>query len=85
MTDIYAAGEAPIPGADAKALCRAIRSRGGVEPVLVDRMEELPTALAAIVHDGDVVLCMGAGNVGAVAHELPRTLPEALAARGGRR
>jgi UDP-N-acetylmuramate--alanine ligase len=85
VAEVYAAGEAPIPGADAKALCRAIRSRGGVEPVLVDRMEELPTALAAIVHDGDVVLCMGAGNVGAVAHELPRTLPEALAARGGRR
>jgi UDP-N-acetylmuramate--alanine ligase len=85
VAEVYAAGEAPIPGADAKALCRAIRSRGGVEPVLVDRMEELPAALAAIVHDGDVVLCMGAGNVGAVAHELPRTLPEALAARGGRR
>jgi len=85
VAEVYAAGEAPIPGADAKSLCRAIRSRGGVEPVLVDRMEELPTALAAIVRDGDVVLSMGAGNVGAVAHELPRTLPEALAARGGRR
>ncbi len=85
VAEVYAAGEAPIPGADAKSLCRAIRSRGGVEPVLVDRMEELPTALAAIVHDGDVVLCMGAGNVGAVAQDLPRTLPEALAARGGRR
>ena len=83
VAEVYAAGEAPIPGADGKALCRAIRSRGRVEPVLLKGIEELPAALAGIVHDGDVVLTMGAGSIGAAAHDLPRTLP-AIAAPGER-
>jgi UDP-N-acetylmuramate--alanine ligase len=84
VAEVYPAGEAPIAGADGKALCRAIRSRGRVEPVLLKGIDELPEALASIVRDGDVVLTMGAGSIGAASHELPRSLPEAVAARGAR-
>ena len=62
VAEVYPAGEAPIAGADAKALCRAIRTRGRVEPVLLTSLDELPAALADIVRDGDVVLTMGAGQ-----------------------
>jgi UDP-N-acetylmuramate--alanine ligase len=84
VAEVYPAGEAPIPGADGKALCRAIRTRGRVEPVLLKSLDELPAALAGIVRDGDVVLTMGAGHIGAVSNDLPRTLPAAVAARGRR-
>jgi UDP-N-acetylmuramate--alanine ligase len=81
VADVYPAGEAPIAGADGKSLCRAIRTRGRVEPVLLKSLDEMPVALADIVRDGDVVLTMGAGQIGAVAHELPRSLPAAILAR----
>src|SRR5262249_1363120 len=54
VTEVYAAGEAPIAGADGKAICRAIRSHARVEPIFVDKVEELPEALIRIVRDGDV-------------------------------
>jgi UDP-N-acetylmuramate--alanine ligase len=84
VAEVYPAGEAPIPGADGKALCRAIRTRGKVEPVLLKSLDEMPDALAGIVRDGDVVLTMGAGQIGGASHELPRSLPAAVAARGPR-
>ncbi len=84
VAEVYPAGEPPIAGADAKALCRAIRTRGRVEPVLLTSLEEMPSALADMLCDGDVVLTMGAGQIGAVAQELPRSLPAAIAARGTR-
>jgi UDP-N-acetylmuramate--alanine ligase len=74
VTEVYAAGEAPIAGADGRAICRAVRSRGQVEPVFVERVEGLATALADVLRDGDVVVTMGAGNINAVAHELPTEL-----------
>ena len=70
VTEVYSAGEAPIGGADGRAICRAVRSRGLVEPVFVEHVEELAEALRAVLKDGDLVLTMGAGNIGAVAHEL---------------
>jgi len=70
VTEVYAAGEAPIAGADGRAICRAVRTRGHVEPVFVERVDELAESLRAVLHDGDVVLTMGAGNLGAVALEL---------------
>ncbi|MCP5338771.1 MAG: UDP-N-acetylmuramate--L-alanine ligase [Sinobacteraceae bacterium] len=79
VTEIYAAGEAPIAGADGRAICRAVRSRGHVEPVFVSKVEELAAALRDLLRPGDVVLAMGAGNISTVAHELPAQ----LAALGG--
>jgi UDP-N-acetylmuramate--alanine ligase len=76
VTEVYAAGEAPIAGADGRAICRAVRSRGQLEPLFVERPEELPAALKDLIEDGDVILAMGAGSITAVAH----TLPAALAA-----
>jgi UDP-N-acetylmuramate--alanine ligase len=80
VTEVYAAGEAPISGADGKAICRAVRSHGRVEPVFVDKVEQLPQALQRIVRDGDLVVTMGAGSIGAVAQDLPRTLVQEVSA-----
>ncbi|HWK73060.1 MAG TPA: UDP-N-acetylmuramate--L-alanine ligase [Povalibacter sp.] len=74
VTEVYAAGEAPISGADGKAICRAVRSHGRVEPVFVEKIEQLPQALVQIIRDGDLVVTMGAGSIGAAAAELPKTL-----------
>ena len=70
VTEVYAAGEAPIAGADGRAICRAVRTRGLKEPVFVERVDELAESLRAVLHDGDLVLTMGAGNIGAVAQDL---------------
>jgi UDP-N-acetylmuramate--alanine ligase len=74
LTEVYAAGEAPIAGADSRALARAIRNRGRVDPVFVNKAQELPDALAAVLKDGDLLLTLGAGDIGAVAAELPARL-----------
>ncbi|WP_240097485.1 UDP-N-acetylmuramate--L-alanine ligase [Thermomonas flagellata] len=73
LTEVYPAGEAPIAGADAKALARAIRTRGRVEPVLVGGAAELAAALPDVLRDGDLLLMMGAGDIGAAAQQLART------------
>ena len=78
LTDVYAAGEEPIPGADGRALARAVRSRGGVEPVFVEDLEELPGVLGGVLEPDDVVLTLGAGSIGSLA----QTLPSALAVKG---
>ena len=70
LTDVYPAGEAPIPNADGKALARAVRVLGKVEPVFVEKVADLPTAVMAAARDGDVVLTMGAGSIGGVAGQL---------------
>jgi UDP-N-acetylmuramate--alanine ligase len=70
ITEVYAAGEAPIAGADGRAICRAVRTRGLKEPVFVERVDDLAESLRGVLHDGDVVLTMGAGNIGAVAQDL---------------
>ena len=66
LTEVYAAGEAPIVAADGRALARAIRVAGKTEPVFVETVDEVPDALAAVVRDGDVVITMGAGSIGSV-------------------
>ncbi|CAG9235717.1 UDP-N-acetylmuramate--L-alanine ligase [Paraburkholderia caribensis] len=66
LTEVYAAGEAPIVAADGRSLTRSIRVAGKVEPVFVETVDEVPDALAAIVRDGDVVITMGAGSIGGV-------------------
>jgi UDP-N-acetylmuramate--alanine ligase len=70
VTEVYAAGEAPIAGADGRAICRAVRTRGVMEPVFVENVEDLADSLRGVVHDGDVILIMGAGNIGSVAQDL---------------
>lgn len=74
LLDIYAAGETPIEGADGRALTRAIRSRSLVEPVFVEDEEDLLQVLPAIVRADDVVLTLGAGNIGQIALQLPEQL-----------
>lgn len=74
VTEVYAAGESPIRGADGKAICRAVRSHGRVEPILVKSVEALPAALIPILRDGDVLVTMGAGSIGGLAAELPQLL-----------
>ncbi len=70
LLEVYPAGEAPIAGADGRSLARAIRVRGQVEPVFVEQIEELPATLNGLLQDGDVLLTLGAGNIGAVAAKL---------------
>jgi len=74
LLDVYAAGEAPIAGADGRAIARAVRSRGAVEPVFVESLDELPPVLKDVLEDGDLVLTMGAGDIGAFAASLPDLL-----------
>jgi UDP-N-acetylmuramate--alanine ligase len=78
VTEVYAAGETPISGADGRAICRAVRSRGSVEPIFVKRVEELDVSLRHVLRDNDVVLTMGAGNIGAVAHGLKARFTEGV-------
>ncbi|MDH5822387.1 UDP-N-acetylmuramate--L-alanine ligase [Luteimonas sp. RD2P54] len=70
LTEVYAAGEAPIAGADAKALARAIRARGRIDPVVVGPAQELPRVLPDLLEDGDLLLMMGAGDIGQVVQQL---------------
>ena len=70
LLDVYPAGEAPIEGADSKALCRSIRQRGQIEPIYVADKNELPVLLAEAMRDKDIVLTQGAGNIGQIAKGL---------------
>jgi UDP-N-acetylmuramate--alanine ligase len=74
VTEVYAAGEPPIAGADGRAICRAVRTRAQVEPVFVENVETLGPALQGIIRGGDVVVTMGAGNINLVSHGLPALL-----------
>ncbi len=66
LTEVYAAGEAPIVAADGRALARAVRVAGKVEPVFVESVAEVPAAVLAAAQAGDVVITMGAGSIGTV-------------------
>lgn len=70
LTDIYPAGEEAIDGVDSAALCQSIRARGRVNPVLISNVLDLPRELPSMLEDGDLVLLMGAGNIGQVAQEI---------------
>jgi UDP-N-acetylmuramate--alanine ligase len=74
LTEVYAAGEAPIVAADGRALSRALRVAGRVDPVFVENIDEAPRAILDAARDGDVVITMGAGSIGGV--------PSRLATRG---
>ena len=67
LTEVYSAGEAPIVAADGRALARAVRLQGKVEPIFVEAVAAMPEAIRNAARDGDVVLVMGAGSIGGVA------------------
>ncbi len=70
LADVYPAGEAPIVAADSRALARALRVAGKVEPVFVEDISDLPAMLRGMVRDGDIVLTMGAGSIGGTPQQL---------------
>ena len=70
LNEVYAAGEEPVVAADGRALARAVRVAGRVEPIFVEKIEDLPQMIADNAQPGDVVLCMGAGSIGAVPAQL---------------
>jgi UDP-N-acetylmuramate--alanine ligase len=78
LAEVYPAGEAPIVAADGKALARALRVQGRVEPVFVENIAELPAAILALARDGDVVLTMGAGSIGNVPARLLAARPRSV-------
>jgi len=74
LAEVFAAGEVPVAGADGRALSRAIRARGQVDPVFLESIEDLPEMLKGLVADGDIVVTMGAGNIGLVAADMAEAL-----------
>lgn len=70
LLEVYSAGETPIPSADGRSLCGSIRQRGKVDPIFVETLADLPELLNSVVQDGDLVLTLGAGNVGAIAPDI---------------
>lgn len=74
LNEVYAAGETPIVAADGRALARAVRVAGRVEPIFIEKIGDLPQAIADNAQSGDVVLCMGAGSIGAVPAQLVEML-----------
>ncbi len=72
LTEVYAAGEAPIVAADTRSLIRAIRVAGKVEPLFVESTDGLPQAILGLAQNHDVVIVMGAGSIGQVASHTKR-------------
>ena len=72
LTEVYPAGEAALVAADSKSLARALRVLGKVEPIFIETVDELPSAIHSVVQDNDVILVMGAGSVGRVAPDLAK-------------
>ena len=66
LAEVYAAGEPPLVAADGRALTRAVRVAGRIEPVFVEDITAMPQQVLELARDGDVVLSMGAGSIGAV-------------------
>lgn len=73
LLDVYSAGEAVIPGADGKSLAQKIREHGKINPVFIERHDQLAAALADVLEPNDVLLMQGAGNIGALASQLAAT------------
>ncbi len=85
LGEVYAAGEAPIVAADGRALARALRIAGKVEPIFVDDIEAMPQAVVDSAQAGDVLICMGAGSIGAVPAKVVNLLSiSELSAQEGR-
>jgi len=83
LTEVYSAGEEKINGADGRALARAIRNRGQVDPIFVEDIDKVPEQLESVLQDGDVLLTLGAGSVGGLANALPLHFNRDLKSVGG--
>ncbi len=70
VLDVYSAGEEPIAGADSRSLCRAIRLRGNVEPIFVEDKATVTDVLSSLLEENDVLLTLGAGDIGAISKQL---------------
>ena len=73
LCEVYAANEEPIVGADSAALCRALRARGKLDPILVKDISEIQSTLEHVINDNDVLLTLGAGSVGTIAPALHKS------------
>lgn len=82
LTEVYPAGEERITGADGRALARAIRNRGAVDPIFIESIAEVPAALERVLRDGDVVVTLGAGSVGRLASTLAKHFPVPVVQHG---
>ena len=80
LMDVYPAGEKPIAGAEGRALCRSIRQRGALDPVFIERDENVAEVLGKVLKPGDLLLTQGAGDVGSLAITLTQQLPSIVAA-----
>ena len=85
LAEVYAAGEAPVVAADGRALARALRVAGKLEPVFVDDIHAMAAAAVANAQSGDVLLCMGAGSISAVPAKVVELLQAQTSANGGTR
>lgn len=79
LMDVYPAGEKPVAGAEGRALCGSIRQRGAVDPVFVERDEDIAQVLSKVLKPGDLLLTQGAGDVGNVAIMLTQKLADIMA------
>ncbi|VFS48884.1 UDP-N-acetylmuramate--L-alanine ligase [Moellerella wisconsensis] len=70
MLEVYPAGEKPIAGADSRALCRTIRNRGQIDPILVSEPDQVADILSKVIQNNDLILVQGAGNIGKIARNL---------------
>jgi len=79
LMDVYPAGEKPIAGAEGRALCRSIRQRGAIDPVFVERDEDIAQVLSKVLKPGDLLLTQGAGDIGSLAITLTQQLVNIVA------
>jgi UDP-N-acetylmuramate--alanine ligase len=80
LTPVYPAGEAPVAGADGAALAQAVRAAARVQPLFIDDIAQLPAAVAEQAQDGDVIITMGAGSIGAVPQQVVKLVRGTLGA-----
>ena len=83
LSDVYAAGESAIVAADGRALTRALRVAGKLEPLFVENMEDMPQSIVDAARPGDVVITMGAGSIGSVAAQVVALAEAAAGTHGG--
>jgi UDP-N-acetylmuramate--alanine ligase len=79
LVEVYSAGEAPIVAADGRALARAVRVAGKIEPIFVEQIADVPPSILDVARNGDVVVTMGAGSIGTVPGIVARSASNGLA------